>query len=163
DFQQTHGATFRLVVDVGEWDNSIAMNSPGQSGDPNSKHYDDLFEKWANDEAFPLLYSREKVEEETEQYIILVPDSDTNVESIQGLVEHFEEEGEFTDEKAPHSLKLHLTAVSHFEDQGDSKKVVKHIGGFKALLDNQKENEKISTYAYNTLTNQANKLIEKWE
>lgn len=36
DFRQTIGSTFRIVLDVGEWDSSRVMNSPGQSGDPRS-------------------------------------------------------------------------------------------------------------------------------
>ncbi|MPZ89924.1 MAG: penicillin acylase family protein, partial [Nitriliruptorales bacterium] len=51
DFVQTGGATFRIVVDVGNWDASLAMNSPGQSGDPDSPHYADLFEAWSRGEA----------------------------------------------------------------------------------------------------------------
>ncbi|WP_164215853.1 penicillin acylase family protein [Virgibacillus sp. YIM 98842] len=163
DFQQTHGATFRLVVDVGEWDNSIAMNSPGQSGDPDSKFYDNLFEKWANDEAIPLLYSRDKIEEATDQRIILLPESENSAVGIQTLVEHFEEEGEFTGDDAPYHLKLHLTAVNQYENQGDAEKVVKHMEGFKFLLDYQKDNELLSEFAYNTLMYQADNLIAKWE
>src|SRR6202012_4130334 len=33
-FNQTAGASVRLVMDVGAWDNSVAINTPGQSGDP---------------------------------------------------------------------------------------------------------------------------------
>jgi penicillin amidase len=62
-----------VVVDVGEWDNSLAMNAPGQSGDLRSPHYSDLFPEWAADQAFPLLYSREKVEADTRQRILLEP------------------------------------------------------------------------------------------
>jgi penicillin amidase len=72
-FVQTGGATFRIVVDVGEWDNSLVMNSPGQSGDPDSPHYSDLFEAWNRGEAFPLCYSRARVEEVTERRIRLRP------------------------------------------------------------------------------------------
>jgi penicillin G amidase len=72
-FVQAGGSTFRIVVDVGNWDGSVAMNSPGQSGDRDSPHYDDLFEPWSRGEAFPLLYSREKVEEATERRIRLRP------------------------------------------------------------------------------------------
>lgn len=61
-FQQTMGSTFRMVIDVGEWDSSRAVNSPGQSGDPRSPHYSDLFPTWASGESFPLLYSRAAVE-----------------------------------------------------------------------------------------------------
>lgn len=61
-FDQRTGASFRVVVDVGDWDRSVAMNAPGQSGMPNSPHYADLFEAWATDGSFPLLYSRSAVE-----------------------------------------------------------------------------------------------------
>jgi penicillin amidase len=62
-----------MVLDVGNWDNSLAMNTPGQSGDPSSPHYKDLFPMWAQDEAFPLLYSRNKIEQAAEKRIELVP------------------------------------------------------------------------------------------
>ena len=62
DFQQTIGSTFRMVIDVGEWDSSRAVNSPGQSGDPRSVHYGDLFPTWASGGTFPLAYSRGMVE-----------------------------------------------------------------------------------------------------
>ena len=49
------------------------MNAPGQSGDPGNPHYSDLFGGWAANDAFPLLYSREKIEAVTEERILLVP------------------------------------------------------------------------------------------
>jgi penicillin amidase len=72
-FQQTLGATLRMVLDVGGWDNSLAMNSPGQSGEPGAAHYADLFAAWARDESFPLLYSRARIEAATRQRILLTP------------------------------------------------------------------------------------------
>lgn len=76
DFRQNAGASFRMVVDVGAWDNSLAMNSPGQSGDPRSPHYADLYEAWAADGAFPLVYSRSRVEQETTHRLLLLPGAD---------------------------------------------------------------------------------------
>jgi penicillin G amidase len=73
DFRQNGGATFRLVIDVGAWDESVAMNAPGQSGVPGSPHHHDLFESWAADEAFPLLYSREAVERNLGDRLVLRP------------------------------------------------------------------------------------------
>jgi penicillin amidase len=70
-FNMTLGSTFRIVVDVGEWDNSLAMNSPGQSGDPRSEHYSDLFEPWLNAESFTLCYSREVVDRNAQKRFIL--------------------------------------------------------------------------------------------
>jgi penicillin G amidase len=74
-FGQAGGATLRMVLDVGDWDNSLAMNSPGQSGDPASRHYADLYAAWARDESIPLLYSRQRIEAVTEQRILLTPDA----------------------------------------------------------------------------------------
>jgi len=73
NLRQTGGSSWRVVLDVGEWDNSRFINSPGQSGDPASPHYSDLFGRWARDEAVPLLYSREKVEAAAERRIVLEP------------------------------------------------------------------------------------------
>lgn len=73
DFLLTGGASFRMVLDIGNWDASRAVNTPGQSGDPASPHYRDLAELWANAKYFPLLYTRAAVEKESLQRIELVP------------------------------------------------------------------------------------------
>ncbi|MFG2503060.1 penicillin acylase family protein [Streptomyces sp. NPDC048441] len=65
------------MVDVGSWDDSVAMNSPGQSDVPGSPHYDDLFASWAADGSFPLLYSRDAVEKHTRRTITLRPPAPT--------------------------------------------------------------------------------------
>lgn len=61
DFLVRAGASFRMVLDVGRWDEAEMTNAPGQSGDPESPFYRNLLEGWANDSSFPLLYSREAV------------------------------------------------------------------------------------------------------
>ncbi|MEW6763390.1 MAG: penicillin acylase family protein [Pseudomonadota bacterium] len=72
-FWQAHGPSFRMVLDVGNWDNSRAINTPGQSGDPSSPHYRDLAASWAEGKYFPLLYSRAAVQKAATQVIELVP------------------------------------------------------------------------------------------
>jgi len=72
-FRQIGGPSLRIVIDVGHWDNSRAMNSPGQSGDPASPHYRDLAPLWLKGEYFPLLYTRAGVEAAAVQRIELVP------------------------------------------------------------------------------------------
>jgi penicillin amidase len=57
DFRITHGASFRMVVDLADFDRSITINAPGQSGDPRAKHYADLAPLWAKGAYVPLLYS----------------------------------------------------------------------------------------------------------
>ncbi len=58
------GASFREVLDVADWDRSIVANVPGQSGQPGSPFYDNLWKLWADDVYFPLVYSRPRVERE---------------------------------------------------------------------------------------------------
>jgi penicillin amidase len=70
---QTSGGSFKFVADTEDWDNSIGINTPGQSGDPASPHYRDLFELWAKGAYFPVAYSRGKVESVTESVLRLVP------------------------------------------------------------------------------------------
>lgn len=71
DFDIMVGASARLVMDVGGWDNSRCINAPGQSGDPRSPHYGDLAPLWARGEYVPLLYSRAAVDAATEKLIVL--------------------------------------------------------------------------------------------
>jgi penicillin amidase len=73
DYRQTGGPSFRVVVDVGDWDNSRAVNYPGQSGDPDNPHYRDLTDMWLKGEYFPLLYTRAAVEKAKKQQIVLLP------------------------------------------------------------------------------------------
>eukprot|EP01037_Dinobryon_pediforme_P006685 gene6685-6755_t len=73
DFKVTHGASFRMVVDVGAWDNSRFINAPGQSGDPRSPHYADLAPLWAAGEYVPMLYSVQAVDAATRLRIVLTP------------------------------------------------------------------------------------------
>lgn len=73
NFAQTEGASYREIFDVGEWDNSLAVNTPGQSGDPNSSHYKDLLPLWLKGDYFPLVYSRGAIEKNLEQELDLMP------------------------------------------------------------------------------------------
>ncbi|MBB4685274.1 penicillin amidase [Amycolatopsis jiangsuensis] len=72
-YQQVIGATFKMALDVGDWDASRAINAPGQSGDPRSPHYRDLNDLWASGGSFPLLSSRAEVERHLDTRIRLVP------------------------------------------------------------------------------------------
>jgi penicillin amidase len=75
---QSTGASFRIIADVGDWDRSLGTNTPGQSGDPDSPHYRDLFGLWAAGNYFPAFYSRPKVESVTEARTMLLPHAGSN-------------------------------------------------------------------------------------
>ncbi|TFJ92470.1 serine hydrolase domain-containing protein [Lentibacillus salicampi] len=81
--------------------------------------------------------------------------------TLEELVADFADEGAFSSGRAAHSLKIHLTAVSHYEDENAAAKVVKHMEGFKTLLDHHEEN--MSEDAYETLNRNTDYLIGKWQ
>jgi penicillin G amidase len=74
NFRQNHGASFREILDLSDWDRSMATSVPGQSGQPLSKHYGDLLPLWAEGRYFPLLYSREKVEKMAKERLVIEPE-----------------------------------------------------------------------------------------
>ncbi len=72
-FKQVHGASYRQVFDLADWDRGLATSTPGQSGQPGSPHYGDLLPLWAEGRYFPLAFSRTKVEEVTQHRLRLAP------------------------------------------------------------------------------------------
>jgi penicillin amidase len=58
-------ASMRMVVDVGAWDNSRWSLPGGQSGNPLSPHYDDLFILWQRGDGVPIAWSPEAVRQTT--------------------------------------------------------------------------------------------------
>jgi penicillin G amidase len=72
-FTQTSGASYREIFDLSNWDASLAVNTPGQSGQPLSPHYSDLLPLWDAGQYFPLAYSREAVEKVTTEKLVLQP------------------------------------------------------------------------------------------
>jgi penicillin amidase len=70
---QASGGSLKIIADTDDWDNSVGLNTPGQSGDPDSPHYRDLFKLWAEGRYFPVAYSRPKVESVRESTTRLMP------------------------------------------------------------------------------------------
>ena len=70
---QRSGATFRFIVEAGDWDGAMGANSPGQSGTVESPHYRDLFELWKDDRYFPVKFTRSAVTAVTETRTVLRP------------------------------------------------------------------------------------------
>jgi penicillin amidase len=71
--RQSSGASFRMIVNTGDWDATIGTNAPGQSGNPDSPFYTNLYEDWAKDVYFPVYYSKEKIEEHLYKRTLLTP------------------------------------------------------------------------------------------
>jgi len=65
--------SMRMIIDVAEWDNSVSIHTPGQSGHAFHRHYDDMIKLWNNFEYHPMLWQRENVAQNGSDKLNLVP------------------------------------------------------------------------------------------
>jgi penicillin G amidase len=73
DYRVRIGASVRMVIDLGDWDASLWINAPGQSGMQDSPHLADLAPLWAAGKYVPLAYSTAAVDAVTVETITLRP------------------------------------------------------------------------------------------
>jgi penicillin amidase len=67
------GASFRLIVDTADWEKSMGTNTPGQSGNPASPFYGNLFPLWAKDQYFPVYFEGTMIEKAAVENTLLSP------------------------------------------------------------------------------------------
>ena len=60
-------------MDVGDWDQSIATNVPGQSAQPGSPFHSSLLKLWTDDVYFPLVYTKGRVDKAAAHTLVLRP------------------------------------------------------------------------------------------
>ncbi len=65
--------SLRLMVDLGNLNNSLSIHAPGQSGHPASKHYDDFIQVWRDTQHHPQLFTRDAIERATQGTLYLLP------------------------------------------------------------------------------------------
>ena len=68
-----NGANFRRIIDLDNLDRSVGSNSPGQSAQPGSPFYGNLVDNLGNGQYFPLLFTREAVEQRASYRLTLRP------------------------------------------------------------------------------------------
>ncbi len=69
---QTHGASYREVIDLSDWDRSTTINVPGESGQPGSPYYSNLYDLWAAGKYHPMLFTRAAIEKNAAHRLTLV-------------------------------------------------------------------------------------------
>jgi len=67
------GPPYRMIIDLGDLNNSVSILAPGQSGHPASHHYDDQIDAWFKGIYHPMLFSRQAVEEKASHKLKLLP------------------------------------------------------------------------------------------
>ena len=69
----TDVSLYRQILDVGAWDNTLAINTAGQSGHARSPHYFDQNPLWARTEYRSFPFSRAAVDAAKAHRLLLVP------------------------------------------------------------------------------------------
>jgi len=65
--------SMRMIIDLSDFTQSIAVHTTGQSGHPYSEHYDDMIEPWRKVEYHTMLWTRAQVEGAASNRLILSP------------------------------------------------------------------------------------------
>jgi penicillin amidase len=66
------GPPYRMIVDLSDLNNSVAMLAPGQSGNLASPHYRDQVRPWFKGEYHPMLINRASIEEQAAHRLIIL-------------------------------------------------------------------------------------------
>ena len=67
------GDPFSMTFDPGDWDRSMAIDAPGQSGSPESAHFADLLTLWSGGDDFALAFTERAVQAHAEATLMLAP------------------------------------------------------------------------------------------
>jgi penicillin amidase len=65
--------SMRMIVDLSDWSQSVAINTTGESGHPYSPHYGDMIDLWRTIQYHPMLWTREQVEAAFTNRLVLTP------------------------------------------------------------------------------------------
>ncbi len=65
--------SYRQIVDLGDFSNSLSIHTTGQSGHPFQPHYDDMIDLWRNLQYHSMLWARSQVEAAAEAHLQLTP------------------------------------------------------------------------------------------
>lgn len=75
----THGVSYRQIIDLGDFRNSVCVITSGQSGHVLSRFYDNQIPLWLEGNYHPMLFFDEDIEENASGLLVLMP-SQENLE-----------------------------------------------------------------------------------
>ncbi|HSO12518.1 MAG TPA: penicillin acylase family protein, partial [Anaerolineales bacterium] len=65
--------SMRMIVDLGNLNNSVTVHTTGQSGHAYHPHYDDMVSMWANIEYYAMLWNEQAIVNNAEGHLVLTP------------------------------------------------------------------------------------------
>ena len=66
-------SSMREILDLSNWANSLQVHTTGQSGQPLSKHYNDMVPMWQNVQYAPFYFDRAALDKANEGVLVLTP------------------------------------------------------------------------------------------
>jgi penicillin amidase len=72
-FDVTSLPSKRSIMDLSNWENSLQINTTGQSGHAYHEHYIDLAETWAAVEYLPMHWDLDAIQADAEAHLRLAP------------------------------------------------------------------------------------------
>lgn len=69
----TNVPSMRMIVDLGDLNNSVTVHTTGQSGHAYHPHYIDMAPLWANIEYYSMLWNEQAVTSQAEGHLVLTP------------------------------------------------------------------------------------------
>lgn len=165
--ENNEGANDKVIIENVEKDQIVRLYDTLESGTPLAKKvakengtvtFEDLD---FGDEAGRIYYTLQTPEvDESLKYSVSYLSEDLTVSDLKLSVYQWDLKRGLSDSEALRTLKMHLTAVEHYEKMGKTDKVAKHLEGFKTLLDHKMENDLITIKAFESLKTNTNKVIE---
>ena len=73
DSYVSYSSLSQVDPETEDWNRSLGMLVPGQSGHPMSPHYADNIQGWLNGEYHPMLFDREAVLKEADATLVIEP------------------------------------------------------------------------------------------
>lgn len=78
------GPPFRFIADLSDLSKCYGLLAPGNSGRPDSPHYDDQIEAWFKGQYHPMLYARKDVERRARHWLLIYPQQITAASGSRG-------------------------------------------------------------------------------
>jgi len=66
-------ASYRQIIDLGDFSRSVSMHTTGQSGHPFHRHHDDMIDSWRDIAYHPMLWEQGDVEAGADSVLVLTP------------------------------------------------------------------------------------------
>ena len=72
-YEVTNVPSMRMIVDLGNLNNSFTVHTTGQSGHAYHPHYDDMAPMWANIEYYAMLWNEQAIMDNAEGHLLMIP------------------------------------------------------------------------------------------